>query len=240
MKGVHPQAPRPVDCACDAVADTPSQFELQSGQVDNKICTLRNLSRLGEASALLAGGEQVSARKGLAARRSVTTAVQEHQRGNWDKAIKVVDTTVDDGTGTTIFGSCGHTPALLPRGVALIAARQGAVAHAVARLGLDSYHPAAGHQQNHDFLLAAGVEVARHSGDGQRCRAVRQFEAAVVRNLRIGAVWDVWVAVDRTAEHGVALRDGIDELKNMALGACNRRCPPATGRISLWWTGFRP
>ncbi|SEO63210.1 Transcriptional regulatory protein, C terminal [Amycolatopsis saalfeldensis] len=172
----HASALEHIDQAITAVGDEHELADLHLDLLDNRVFTLQNLDRLGEADRTLRAAGEIALRHSMPVGLQVSVAVHRYWEGRWDEALVELDTVTEDGPAITFYGLREPgAAALLLHGVAsLIAARRGEQGQAAAHLdAAEEYAPATGaERESFDFLLVAHALVELQRGDVKQALAV--------------------------------------------------------------------
>ncbi|WP_432704982.1 BTAD domain-containing putative transcriptional regulator [Actinokineospora globicatena] len=152
-----------------AIAEVGAHAELRFDLMDNRMFTLQNLDRLGEAEESLRTARSVAARHSLPAGMQVSAAVHHYWTGRWDEALAELETVTEDGPAITFYGmrEPGSAALLLHGVAALIAARRDDQFQAAAHLDAAKAHlPSTdSERESCDFYLAATALAAEQRGD---------------------------------------------------------------------------
>jgi DNA-binding SARP family transcriptional activator/tetratricopeptide (TPR) repeat protein len=136
--------------------------------LDNRIFSLQNLDRLGEAEAALRSVAAVAERHREPASLQVAAAVQYYWAARWDDALAELGTVTEDAPGITFHGMREPgAAALLMHGVAaLIAGRRDDRASAAVHLDAAEaqFMTSSAERESCDFLVFAKALVAEQEG----------------------------------------------------------------------------
>ncbi|WP_370948047.1 BTAD domain-containing putative transcriptional regulator [Amycolatopsis sp. cg5] len=160
----HDRALESVNAALDTTGDSAELAALRLDLLDNRLFTLQNLDRLGDAESTLHAGYDLAARHGLPVGPQVSAAVHYFWIGHWDEALAELDTVTEDGPAITFNGvrEAGAAALLLHGVAALIAGHRDQRAAVRAHLEAAEAHSPSNpsERESCDFYLAAMAMAA--------------------------------------------------------------------------------
>ncbi|MET7989750.1 BTAD domain-containing putative transcriptional regulator [Amycolatopsis sp. NPDC005232] len=233
----HESALAHIDEAVEAVGDEHELADLHLDLLDNRVFTLQNLDRLGEADRTLQAAGEIAQRHSMPIGLQVSVAVHRYWEGRWDEALVELDTVTEDGPAITFYGLREPgAAALLLHGVAsLIAARRGERGQAAAHLdAAEEYAPATGaERESFDFLLVANSVVAWQRGEIKEALAV--LEPILNPTYAQMMLRHQWLPMFV----GLALEAGDQALASRGLAVCEEEAAkerePARAHAAMDW-----
>ncbi|MGW4130562.1 BTAD domain-containing putative transcriptional regulator [Amycolatopsis japonica] len=165
----HDRALTAIDAALETAGHEADLATLRFDLLDNRLFTLQNLDRLGEADATLHAGYETAARHGLPTGPQVSAAVHYYWTGRWDEALAELDSVTEDGPAITFYGVREPgAAALLLHGVAALIAghRDERVAVRAHLEAAEAHSPSnSSERESCDFYLAAQAMAAEQRGE---------------------------------------------------------------------------
>ncbi|MFJ8911510.1 BTAD domain-containing putative transcriptional regulator [Amycolatopsis sp. NPDC102389] len=165
----HDRALTAIDAALETTGDEADLATLRFDLLDNRLFTLQNLDRLGEADATLHAGYETAARHGLPTGPQVSAAVHYYWTGRWDEALAELDSVTEDGPAITFYGvrEPGAAALLLHGVAALIAGHRDERVSVRAHLeAAEAHSPSnSSERESCDFYLAALAMAAEQRGE---------------------------------------------------------------------------
>jgi DNA-binding SARP family transcriptional activator/tetratricopeptide (TPR) repeat protein len=225
-----------LDRAMDLVRERPELAGVYFDLLDNRMFSLQNLDRLGDAQRTLREAAQFAAAHGLPASLQVATAVQCYWLGRWDEALAEVSAVTEDAPGITFYGmrEPGAVMILLRGVAALIAGHRDLLEVALSHLDAVEALPAtAAERESFDFLLVAQSLVAEH--EGRHAEALDALEPLLRRAYAPMMLRHQWLP-DAAR---LALEIGRGEVAERAAEICAEQAARETVPARAWAAAAR-
>jgi DNA-binding SARP family transcriptional activator/DNA-binding CsgD family transcriptional regulator len=232
----HQDALEHINVAIAATSSRPELGDVLLSLLDNKMFTLQNLDRLGDAGQTLAAAEHLVTRLSLPSGPHIAAAVHYFWLGRWDDSLVELDSVVRDGREITFYGLRQHGVIQLLHGVcALIAAHRddSVTLERHLKLGVDQPVPTPETRESCDFLIAAQSLAAEQRGrPAEALKAMLPMLDPGYSPMMLRHQW-----LPRVVR--LALDLGDQALAQSALTACEREAEmeahPARAAAAMQW-----